>query len=294
MVCRLLTSLAIVTAIAAGQPEQPQRFCAVEVFAGSVRLYPQMGDRLELPLPTDVARTFHPLALSPDGRAVYGQKEQAVLGQTSPIIKVEFKPLRASVVPGTSDFGRTYHITASESGRLFVVGMLGTKECGNFEVDPSVGVVRRLKPPPTSMCQQQGPISPDGKYAVTPSGPGIGLLDLESGEVREIPGTAGSKAWAAWSRDAQKIATLRDKKILMVDVPSLQMRVIGESGNFSAVWSPDGVGLLVMREESHCGWGGASLGVVSVPQGQRKMISSSQCYISGRGIIGWLDAQAVR
>ena len=80
-------------------------------------LLPMVGALETLPLPAGLPRSLTVNAFSPDGRALYVQRAD---GSSDGIIKVEFKPVRQSVVPGSVGLRTIWHLTVAQlSGRIF-------------------------------------------------------------------------------------------------------------------------------------------------------------------------------
>jgi Tol biopolymer transport system component len=264
-----------------------------------LRLFTPDGKETAASLPAR-AKLFQVVWFSPDGKAIYGKALQSPRGQSSGITKIEFKPTREGIVRGSEGL-EVWHLSVSpSSGKIFIAGWTtnqGTRgECGYFEIDPNAGTVRTLRAEPAVDCRQgPGPMSPDGKYAVSASSKQLGLLDLETGEVRTIKGSSDPGS-CSWSPDGRLLACIRDGKIAVVDISTSQVRNIGGSGNGRAEWSPDGRSLLVFRDQLSClpTLYGASLAVVDVGTGQRNWVKSAHCNITGGAYYGWMSSEAVQ
>jgi hypothetical protein len=168
---------------------------------------------------------------------------------------------------------------------MFFAGLALNKppECGYFELEASTGTVRTLRAAAPGDCRKGlGPISPDGKRAVSENGAKAGLLDLETGAFQFVKGLGGA-VYCNWSPDGSRFACSRGGKIAVVDVGTLRLR------------SPDGKNLLVQRYQLSC-LGTLyfeSLAVLDVETGKRRWVKSAHCNVSG-GFWGWVDREALR
>jgi hypothetical protein len=268
-------------------------------------LFPIEGPALTVPLPAGLPESLTLNAFGPDGKAIYVQKADR---SSDGIIKVEFKPARQSVVPGTVGLGTIWNLTVSQpSGRIYVSGLSKTRgQCGTFEIDPDAGAFRILLVGAYPDCGGGGgAISPDGKRVLSYRDTELSVIDLETGTVEAIKGIAGRATqrhvtWprtASWSPDGRWISTVFDNGgiVLIETTDTSKRRNLGSSGGAPIIWSPDSRYLLLSRSESRCDQYVyfTSLESLDVETGRRRAIQSSRCEV-GPGWVGWVDSEAVR
>jgi WD40 repeat protein len=284
-------------AMASGQGAIAQGLCPAYLRQAGPRftLFPLDGPEAMVALPAGLPGNFRVITFGPDGKAIYGQVVEP-LGRQVGITEIEFQPPRQHVLPGSAALSKVAHMAVSlSSGRVFVAGWTASL-CGYFEIDPSAGVLHTLRAGPSVDCGRAlGPVSPDGKYAVSASGNQLGLLDLVTGAFQAIKGMT-EVGPCTWSPDGKLLACIRDGRIAVVDIITSQVRNIGGSGNGRAEWSPDSKSLLVFRDELSCKptLYGASLAVVDVKTGQRSWVKSAHCNITGGSYYGWVDREAIK
>ncbi len=270
-------------------------------------LFPMAGPELTVPLAVELPASFRLIEFSPDGKAIYGQKTEPI--DASGVIKIEFGPVRQSIVPGTVELDTIWHLTVSHPpGKIFVSGCSGTRgtpECGAFEIDPKTGHLRPLR---LGIPQQRGgalgPISPDGKHAVSYSERYLGLLDLGTGSVHAIKGISAGivsngrfrSTPCTWSPDGRSIVAILDEGIVLIDSnDTSRRRRLGGSGSGPVHWSPDSNLLLLSSSQMSC-WPSLyseTLEVLDVGTGKRKVIKSSHCKVVVP-TVGWVDTEALR
>ncbi len=259
-------------------------------------LFPMEGPKVTIPGPGELPRNLRLIAISRDGKALYLQVN-GPLGPGDAIRKIEFKPIRQSLVRGSEGFGTIWHLTVSStSGKLFVSGCSkkrGTAECGAFEIDPEAGTSRALHIG-TDGGGTLGPVSPDGKRVLSHRGNQLNLLDLETGIAHLL---RADLKWGSWSPDGRWIAAISDTgRIVLIDATeTTRRRSLGSSGHGPVFWSPDSKFLLRVKSQLRCTLTlyFESLEVLSVESGKRRVIKSSRCEITG-GEVGWIDPENVR
>ena len=264
-------------------------------------LFPTVGPAADVALPVGLPTDFRVIAFSSDGKAVYGQRTDP-LDPSEGITKIEFKPTRQSIVPGSVGLGTIWYLTESrQSGKIFVTGWSkhrGTGECGAFEIDPGAGTLRALRVGIHPACGgANGPVSPDGRRVISEGGK-LSVLDLETGAVQALKGTnANTRSnQGTWSPDGRWIAAVHDGRIALIDGADTSRRTnLGASGNGLVQWSPDSKYLLLSKSELRCAPAlySQSLEVVDVETRKRSVIKNSHCRISVP-VVGWVDAKSVR
>ncbi len=260
-------------------------------------LFPITGPELVVALPGGLTNDFHPTTFSADGKAIYGQVLQSCDG----ITKIEFKPARQTLVPGSLGIGTIGSLVEFRpSGKIFVSGFAktrGTLECGIFEIDPISATFKKLFTGPFPDCG--GAISPDGNRvlrSLREEGNLLKVQDLQTGAVQPI---GRDMTGPSWSPDGRWIAAIRNvsgsSDVVLIDAANTsRRRTLGGTSALQAQWSPDSKYLLLSKlQEIRCGWFTASLEVVEVQTGKRREIKSSHCRIY-HGLTGWMDLKAVR
>ena len=261
---------------------------------GSLVLFPRPAKDYTVPLPPGLTGTFNYRATSPDGRSLFGVAPREDYGGLK---KVEFNPVRLTVVPGSAGLGYITSITVSPTtGRIFVAASTlsdGKPQCGDFEIDPLGGSFRALRLGTAPGCE--GPVSPDGTLGLHSDGDRLSVLNLATGA--STPLGIGLKE-AIWSPDGRWIAAVLEKSgqrtALLIDAsnPSKRRRLgVAQS---AMIWSPDSRYLLLQKSQISC-WPtlyGTSLEVIDISARKRSLVKSSHCKIlSG---FFWVDSDAVQ
>jgi WD40 repeat protein len=168
------------------------------------------------------------VGFGPDGRAV-------CIKTGDEIIRVEFNPLRQTVVPGSSGLGAISSVTIAGSGHIFVSGTARGR-CGL--------------------------VAPDGRRAVRHELGHLLITDLGTGKSRTISGFESKGAFEeitwlgkiSWSPDGRWISVVgEDGQIVLIDSGDPQRRRhVGSSSGGPVSWSPDSKYLLVLRSELRC------------------------------------------
>jgi hypothetical protein len=266
-------------------------------------LFPMDGKQIVVPLPAMLPKNLRVNSFGPEGKTIYVQNASRF---QEGIRKIEFGPLRQSILPGSVGFGAIWHLTVSQpSGRIFISGQ-GKVGCGTFEIDPETGNVRTLLAGAYPDCGGGGgAISRDGKRALTYAGKELSVIELESGTARPIKGVGvrlslkdvTSSGKVTWSPDGAWISViLDDNKILLIDsADGSRRRNLGSSVGGPLVWSPDSKYLLLAKTQLRCASSlyFESLEVIEIATGRRTVIESSRCNL-GAGWFGWIDPNAVQ
>jgi Tol biopolymer transport system component len=257
-------------------------------------VFPTSGSAVRLPLPIDLPKDFRLIEYSSDGKTIYGQK----LNSWDGITKIEFRPLRQGLIPGSAGFGTTASIVRDQaSDKLLIAGLFkrqNTVECGIFELDPEARNVRRIFKGELPACGAA--ISPNGRRAARSTGNRLSIVDLDTGIVHPIG--EGLRA-PAWSPNGRWIAAIRGssnaRSVVLIDTGNMQRwRSLGRTNDSQAQWSPDSKCLLIAKPETlRCGPDLWSLEMVDVETGTRRDVRSARCRIF-QNSAGWLDPKAVR
>lgn len=297
---RFLLTVLVVSAVALGatgwfwQPVAAgSSFCPAAfepVNPARLRLFPIEGPVETVALPAELQVNTRAIAFSADGEALYVQTTNP-LDHSGGIDKVEFKPTRQSVIPGSIGMGELWCLVAwQSSGRITVGGWSWSLNAGGiFEIDPASSAVRLLPRGSASACGGGGGVmSPDGRRAVTHNGKQLAFVAISTGAVTHIKGTERDMQ-SAWSPDGRWIAAIHNGRISLIDADDPDhLKNLGSAGDGPVAWSPDSRYLLLRKACAFTLYG-ARLEVVDVETGRRKPVKSSNCTITA-GTVGWLDS----
>ena len=249
-----------------------------------LRLFPPRGRAVVVALPAELPANMRAIAFASDGGAI---------DRSAGIYKIETRPPRYSLVPGSMGMGEASCLAVSkERGTITVEGWSWSDDHrGVFEIDPFAASRTALPPGSPSECGGSGGIlSPDGRRAVTAGKGTLGLVDVRSGNVQPIRGTnAGTRC--VWSPDSRWVACVQKGTIALIDADTAsQARSLGSSGDGPVVWSPDSRFILLRKSQIACAPTayGESLEVVEVEVGKRSLVESAKCTITS-GTLGWMD-----
>jgi hypothetical protein len=242
-------------------------------------LFPLTGKAVSVSLPS-LPRDFALLAYRSDGKALYG----TTLGPSSPkgLIEIEFKPTRARIVPGSTDFAIDGITTSVLLNRIFLHGSHTShgNEYGIFELDPSTGASKTLLLVPDAFS---GTVEDRRRRPMRIENPNSGTVETIGHGLRG----------PAWSPDGKWMAAVLDtdgsNKVVLIDANDKSRRRIltsTEDGTFQ--WSPDSKYLLLSRAEfCHQSPHHQSLQALDIASGKRVPIPSSHCRVVTNST-GWM------
>ncbi len=123
--------------------QAPPSYLPVDFRSGELLVFPASGPLITIDAPQGLTPSFLPVGSS-DGMTIYGQDPPA-----RGLIKIEFRPSRQSIVPGSAALDRIFNVTLSQSpGKLFVSAQRivdGEPQCGDFEIQPANAVAPWLQ-----------------------------------------------------------------------------------------------------------------------------------------------------
>jgi hypothetical protein len=301
--CGLAATLGIAGQLPGARPESLPVYIHPGNSGELLTLFPADGPQVTIPLPSGLPGSLTLNAFGPDGKSVYVQKAD---GSFEGIIKIEFKPPRQSLVPGSAGLGTIWHLTVSQpGGRIFLSGIdRNRSRCGTFEIDPDAGTFRTLLGGAYPDCGGGGgAISPDGKRVLGHVGKELSVRDLETGSNEVVHGIPGGPSkndgtWpykATWSPDGRWISTIVRDRVILIDVTNTSRRRNLGHGSVPVMWSRDSKYILLSKSELRCALTlyFESLETLDVQTGRRKVVKSSHCEVGG-GWFGWVDAGAVQ
>jgi hypothetical protein len=242
-------------------------------------LFPLTGKAVSVSLPS-LPRDFALLAYLSDGKAFYGTT--LLPGSPKGLIEVEFKPTRARVVPGSTDFAIDGITTSARLNRIFLHGSHTShgNEHGIFELNPSNGASKALLLVPDAFS---GTVEDRRRRPMRLENPNKGTVETIGRGLRG----------PAWSADGKWMAAVLDtggsSKIVLIDANNMSRRRIltsTEDGTFQ--WSPDSKYLLIShaelcRQSPHH----QSLQALDIASGKKVPIPSSHCRVVTNST-GWL------
>lgn len=285
----LFAGLQLVSTLGACGDGDESRFVAAYYHSNGaaqsiLTLFPLIsGKESDLALPLGLAG-LNLISFGPDGGSVYLQQpsSSSALARQGGVQSPGTKP--GPRLGGARRHLRAYCLFGSR--RLYVWASLGA-----FEIDPDAGTRRPLR-------FANGPISPDGKHALSNDGKHLSLVDLETGSTQPL----GEGRRGSWSPDGRWIAAAGFGRIVLIDAnnPSHRKK-LGSSGvNNRLIWSPDSKHLLFVKQELRCSFpfllpsgDSESLEVVDVETGKRHGIPSGHCAVTSSAV-GWVDPNTVR
>jgi hypothetical protein len=167
----------------------------------SLTIFPAKGPAVAVSLPFFLVG---PARFGPDGRSIYGiaadRKSTGRPGHLG-ISKIEFNPIRATLMPGTSEFAIKSFAISSRQDRLVILGGMqfsDARRCGVFVVEIPAGNVKQIL---NGDCRDQWSwdylsLSPNGEQAVASHGRRLELIDLVQGTTRSLGGEFYIGAWS--------------------------------------------------------------------------------------------------
>jgi len=173
------------------------------------------------------------------------------------------------------------------------------EERGIFELNPLNGESRLLvlndKPKignlfPVQSAWSYLAVAPDGKRAAAMRQRVLEIIDLTSGDVKQLP---ANLEIGTWSPDGKWLAAIDWKKgrTVLMDAATLIPQRTFPASNLD--WSPDSRYLLGVKKHDFCGPYFATLEATSVDTGKAVTIASSHCKVN-RATTGWVSAALSR
>ena len=202
-----------------------------------LKVFPRVGEAFSIPLPIALSS----LSFSPDGKALYGSRlfDATMLLQQDPsknggVFKVQFDPVRVSLLPGSERLFPVYSLAVSAAKDMLVA--IGFEPGGKrgmsslLELNLKTGAVRTIVEsfaPMTDRTIYYANLSlkPDALQATAYHNHRVEIIDLTNGATRLLE--AGIEA-AAWSPDGRWLAVNKGATTILLDSSTLkQRRVLG-------------------------------------------------------------------
>jgi hypothetical protein len=270
-----------------------------------LKIFPPKGPLVTVSLPFFLVG---PARFGSDGRSMYGivaDRKSTVRPNHAGISKIEFDPIRATLMPGTSEFAIKSFAISSRQDKLVISGRVqssGARRCGVFAVDIPAGNVKQIL---IGECRDEWSwdylsLSPNGDRAVASHDRHLELIDLVQGTTRSL----GSEFdVGSWSPDGKWIAVRESgnrDRLFLIDAANLSRRhSLGAAVVIMPEWSPDSRYLLLWKGYIfRCGFyldvdAPATLETLDIQTGKRSTIKSSRCQITN-GETGWVSSEIAR
>jgi WD40 repeat protein len=265
-----------------------------------LKVFPLVGEAHSIPLPLALGS----LSFSPDGKALYGDRlfDATMLLQQDPsknggLFKVEFDPIRVSLLPGSDRVFPVYSLAVSPlKDQVIALGFEpgGKKGMSTLlELNLKNGSIRTViesfapMADPTIYIANLS-LSPDALRATATRNRRVEVIDLTNGSISYLEEGIES---AEWSPDGKWLAVDKGGTTMRLDSSTLKpRRVLGAT---LLKWSPDSRYLLNRKSNLMCGLGEVgTLEMVDVQTGGRTEVGSSKCLVD-RNTLGWLSNAVV-
>jgi hypothetical protein len=267
----------------------------------TLTVFPTIGRPIKNQLPFRLKDA----AFAPDGKSIYGVKDESQ--EQAYISRIEFNPIRATEIAGSSGLVVKSFAISSRQDRLVVSGDrpdASGRSCGLFEILIPDGTVRQLA---SSNCRDPWrwdhlSLSPSAEQAVATAGSNrdrdlrLELLDLVHGTAKSV----GSGVFiGVWSPDGNWIAARENSdrdELFLIDANDFsRRRAVGGAVALLPTWSPDSHFLLLWKD---CGLHldpdpRSTLETLDIRTGKRTTIRPSQCQVY-HGTMGWISEETVR
>jgi Tol biopolymer transport system component len=267
-------------------------------------VFPPAGKQVVIPLALPTLLRF--LAFAPDGRTIFATINTTATprtpGRMGPprLIRVNLlPPVRVTTVADLVGLGDVLGMALAplQDKILFLgAGWKGNMDCDLFEIEPSGGDLKMLRP---NFGCRLGSISPDGSKMIIRDDFSLGLaiFDIATGDTVQL----GTGLWkAAWSPDGRWIAALhqdppgeqprpRPSRTIRIDAHDFsQRRDMGGEDDTDVIWSPDSRYLLYSESEPFCSHG-VTLFTMDIESGKRAIVKESKCNVNYLRRIGWVS-----
>jgi hypothetical protein len=247
-----------------------------------LRLFPPGSGEKDIPLPFP----FSVYEVGPYGRTLYATVgAESVRPLSRPpkrgVFKIEFKPNRVAMIPGTAGLLATGLSISEHEDRMLASGRNSNGDsdaCGVFEVMLKDGGIRQIL---SWDCRGTGEqihfssFSSDGLRGLAIRQAQLAVIELLEGRI-EYGGQNLSRA--AWSPDGKWIAAMEstlEERVIIFDASTLTpTRVLRRS---DLVWSPDSRFLLTLRPG--CNPSVFTLEKVDIETDHRTTVEGSTCKI---------------
>jgi hypothetical protein len=258
----------------------PAFYSAGAAFTGTpaLNVFPPDGKPASIPLPFVLGRFAYAL----NGKALYAQS------YARGVYKIEFNPIRATLIPGTQDIKEVHSIAVSaQEDRLVVSGRYRRNQrCGVFGVQLPGGLVDNIIETPD--CRYVSAwlslsLSPTAEHGVAVHERHLELIDFATKGV----GTLGDGySEASWSPDGRWIAALEwaKQRTVLLDGRDFSRRAV--LGDSEVRWSPDSRFLLRVRPCRFSDSG--TIEALEIASGKTVVVKSSTCEVY-QPTTGWVS-----
>ncbi len=254
-------------------------------------VFPFGAEPLTIPLPFELGYS----SLSPDGKALYGQRFFDPTGPNSGLYKIEFGPTRSTSVAGSKGLSSVYGIAVSRNkivvsaGYLNAAGLLDQKSCGIYELAFASGRTRKILS--NADCRYLSSwhslsLSPDGEKLVAIRGRRLMLVNLATGAIRSL----GDEFFnAAWSPNGKWIAALEyggRRRTILFETSGFERR--RELPDSETIWSPDSRYVVAVGQTSRCGGYAGTIQLIDIESFEKSTMQGTACKIS-HTLEGWIS-----
>lgn len=258
--------------------------------APSLHVFPADGPPFTLALPFQLGK----VAVSPDGKVLYGARFFDPSGPNTGLYRIELGPIRATRLAGSIGLASVYGIAASSTKVVVSGGYLTSgfvSECGLYELILASGRVHKILS--NSDCKYVSSwtsisLSPDSRKIVAVRKHRLELIDTDTQIVQSL----GEGFYdTAWSPDGRWIAALGDNgdHTVLIDPATLEKRRTLPPSE--VIWSPDSRSILASRLHGRCPSDFGTVELIDIESGKRSIIRSSTCQISML-VFGWINVAA--
>jgi hypothetical protein len=204
------------------------------------------------------------------------------------LYKIEFNPIRATLIPGTQDIGEVHSIAVSaQEDKLVVSGRYRRNQpCGVFEIHLPGGLVDNIIETPD--CRYVSAwlslsLSPTAEHGVAVHERHLELIDFAK---KSVVSLGDGYSEASWSPDGRWIAALEwaKQRTVLLDGREFSGRAV--LGDSEVRWSPESRFLLRVRPCRFSDSG--TIEALEIASGKTVVVKSSNCEVY-QPTTGWVS-----